>query len=388
MAYFNYYQLMNETRIPHPLPDYYQGSLCDNFDFGAFQIYRSDVLKKAASAMPSYRFAGLYDLRLRASEVSRIEHVNDYLYTVVQTDFRRSGEKQFDYLDAHNREAQLEMEEVCTQHLKRIDAYLPPSFLPVSFDEADFPLEASIIIPVKNRAKTIADAIHSGLEQQTSFPFNLIVVDNHSTDGTTQIINDCTCRDNRVVHLIPQQENLGIGGCWNEAVNHQLCGKFAVQLDSDDLYSSPNTLQTIVNAFYEQGCAMTVGSYLTTDFNLTPIPPGIIDHREWTDENGRNNALRINGLGAPRAFYTPLYRKINAPNISYGEDYALGLAFSRDYRIGRIYDVLYLCRRWEENSDADLDLNRIRLNSEMKDSIRTKEIYARIHKNSDLISKS
>ena len=302
-----------------------------------------------------YRFAGLYDLRLRVSELAELVHVNEYLYSEVETDIRKSGEKLFDYVDPKNRAVQIEMEAVCTAYLKRVGGYLAPDFEPVTFDAGGFEQEASVIIPVRNRIRTIEDAIRSVLAQKTTFRFNLIIVDNHSTDGTSEAIEKYTA-DGRVVHLVPERSDLGIGGCWNVGVHHPACGKFAVQLDSDDVYSGPDTLQKIVDAFYEQNCAMVVGTYRMTDFKMNEIPPGIIDHREWTLENGRNNALRINGLGAPRAFYTPVLRRINLPNTSYGEDYALGLRISRTWRIGRIYDVLYLCRRWEDNSDAALDV--------------------------------
>lgn len=255
-------------------------------------------------------------------------------------------------------------------------AYLPPVKRTIDVGTEDFQYEASVIIPVRNRVRTIDDAIRSVLEQETSFPFNLIIIDNHSTDGTSEIIEHYQ-NNSKVIHLIPERTDLGIGGCWNLGINHPQCGRFAVQLDSDDLYSSPNTLQTIVDKFHQEQCAMVIGSYRMTDFALQTLPPGVIDHNEWTDENGHNNALRINGLGAPRAFYTPLLRQIRVPNTSYGEDYALGLAFSRNYRIGRIYDVLYLCRRWEGNSDAALSIEKVNLNNSYKDSLRTLEIKIR-----------
>ena len=311
-----------------------------------------------------------------------MEHINEYLYTEVETDIRKSGEKQFDYVDPRNRSRQIEMEQACTEHLKEIGGYLKPNFTPIDFDQEVFEYEASVIIPVRNRIRTIRDAIRSVLKQQCDFKFNLIVIDNHSTDGTTEAIDEFKA-DERVIHIIPERNDLGIGGCWNMGVHHPKCGKFAIQLDSDDVYKDEHTLSIMVRAFYEQQCGMVVGTYMMTDFEMKMLPPGIIDHREWTPENGRNNALRINGLGAPRAFYTPLLRQIKVPNTSYGEDYALGLRFSRRYRIGRVYDVVYLCRRWEGNSDAALDIAKTNANNLYKDRIRTWELEARIQLNKE-----
>lgn len=238
-----------------------------------------------------------------------------------------------------------------------------------------------MIIPVKNRVKTIDDAIRSVLGQETGFRYNIIVVDNHSDDGTTELLQQLSAQHPELIHYIPPRHDLGIGGCWNEAVMHPSCGKFAVQLDSDDLYIDSRVLETIVRNFYAQNCAMLVGSYRMVNFKLEEIPPGIIDHREWTPENGHNNALRINGLGAPRAFYTPVIRELKFPNVSYGEDYAVGLAISGEYRIGRIYEPLYLCRRWDENSDASLDIQRLNTYNSYKDKLRTLEIAKRISGN-------
>ena len=319
-------------------------------------------------------------MRLHLSEKGSLIHVNEFLYRAEEHDWRKSGDKIFDYVDPRNRAVQLEMEQVCTEYLKRIGAYLKPEFKTIDFSEESFPVEASVIIPVRNRVRTIEDAIRSVLNQQTNFPFNLIVIDNHSTDGTTEAIERYQS-DPRLIHLIPQRTDLGIGGCWNEGIHHPQCGKFAVQLDSDDLYSSESTLQQIVDAFYQQQCAMVVGTYRMTNFKLEEISPGVIDHKEWTPENGRNNTLRINGLGAPRAFYTPLIRRINFPNTSYGEDYAVGLRICREYQIGRIYDVLYLCRRWEDNSDAMLSREKMNQYNVYKDRIRTWELEARIQQN-------
>jgi glycosyltransferase involved in cell wall biosynthesis len=309
--------------------------------------------------------------------MKKIVHMNEYLYTEIETDSRKSGEKQFDYVDPKNRQVQIEMEEICTEHLKRIGAWLAPDFKEVAFGQS-FPVTATVVIPVFNRIRTVKDAVESALSQKCDFPYNVIVVDNHSTDGTSEILSNMASRDNRLMHIVPAKHDLGIGGCWNLAVHSEHCGEFAVQLDSDDVYSGPDTLAKIVAAFHEQKCAMVVGTYQMTDFNMNPIPPGVIDHREWTEENGRNNALRINGLGAPRAFWTPLLRKLNLPNTSYGEDYALGLRISREYRIGRIYDVLYCCRRWDGNSDAALDIDKINANNLYKDRIRTWELTARM----------
>jgi len=378
MIYADYYALKNGMLEKYPLIDYQLGSVRDDFNFGSLLFFQTKALKQAVSeTKDEYRFAGLYNIRLKISQQNEILHLNEFLYTEVENDHRTSGEKQFDYVDPKNRTVQIEKEKACTEHLKNIGAYLEPTFQSVSFDQYPFEYEASVIIPVRNRVKTIGDAIRSVLIQKTDFQFNLIIIDNYSTDGTSDLIAQFAKDDNRIIHLIPQRNDLGIGGCWNEGVEHAMCGKFAVQLDSDDIYKDENTLQKIVQAFYEQQCAMVVGTYMITDFNLQPVPPGIIDHREWTPENGRNNALRINGLGAPRAFYTPILRQINVPNTSYGEDYALGLAFSRRYQIGRIYDVLYLCRRWEGNSDAALDVEKLNANNLYKDKLRTIEILAR-----------
>lgn len=378
LVYADHYQIVGETKTNAPVIAYQKGSLRDDFNFGSVLFYKSDILKQAVSTMEhNYKFAGLYDLRLKVSQLAELVHINEYLYTEIENDSRKSGEKIFDYVDPKNRDMQIEMEQACTDHLKKIGGYLSPVFKDIKFDAQQFEYEASVIIPVRNRIRTIADAIQSVLNQKTSFKFNLIVVDNYSTDGTSEKIEEFTS-DERLIHLIPENKELGIGGCWNAGVFHPKCGKFAVQLDSDDVYSDENTLQKIVDAFYEQNCAMVVGTYMLTDFDMNMIPPGIIDHKEWTPENGRNNALRINGLGAPRAFYTPVLREIKVPNTSYGEDYALGLNFSREYQIGRIYDVLYLCRRWDDNSDASLDIVKMNAHNTYKDRIRTWELQARI----------
>ena len=377
LVYADHYVVKNEKTEKAPVIDYQLGSLRDDFDFGAVVMLRTSALKEAVSRMKAnYHYAGFYDLRLKLAGKYEFTHINEYLYTEQEHDLRLSGQKQFDYVDPRNRERQIEMEKACTEHLKVIGAYLPPRFKTVNFDQQAFEVEASVVIPVKNRVKTISDAINSVLCQETDFPFNVIVVDNHSTDGTTDLIEKLAS-DKRVIHVVPDRTDLGIGGCWNMAIDHPQCGKFAIQLDSDDLYSDQYTLRKMVYAFYEQQCAMVVGTYRMTDFDLNTLPPGIIDHKEWTPENGRNNALRINGLGAPRAFFTPVIRQIGFPNTSYGEDYAVGLAVSRHYQIGRVYDVVYLCRRWSGNSDAALDAFQLNANNLYKDRIRTWEVEAR-----------
>ena len=369
----------------HPAIDYQLGSVRDDFDFGSLWLVRGDLLRQwAHESTAKYQYGGLYDLRLYLSRQGQILHLNEFLYTEVERDTRASGEKQFDYVNPANREVQIEMEQVATRHLEAIDALVDTTSLQeVDFDEQPFELEASVIIPVFNRAKTIADAVKSALNQETKFKYNVIVVDNHSTDGTADILSSLSlCHSDKLHVIAPERYDLGIGGCWNMAINDTHCGRFAVQLDSDDLYSSPKTLQTIVDAFYKQKAAMVVGSYRMCDFDLNTLPPGLIAHKEWTDENGPNNALRINGLGAPRAFFTPLLRQVQLPNTSYGEDYAMGLWFSRNYRIGRIYDELYLCRRWGGNSDAALSVDKVNANNLYKDRLRTLEIKARQMKNS------
>ena len=378
LVYADHYQVKGGELVKAPVIDYQKGSLRDDFDFGSVLFFDAAALKESVQRMTeTYQHAGLYDLRLKLSQRYALVHANEYLYSEVEEDNRKSGEKQFDYVDPRNRDRQIEMEKACTQHLKEIGGYLEPHFEDIDFNQGEFEVEASVIIPVRNREATIGAAIESVLKQQTKFKFNLIVIDNHSTDGTTEAI-DAFKADGRVVHLVPERNDLGIGGCWNYGVNSTHCGKFAVQLDSDDLYKDEHTLQTIVDAFYEQKCAMVIGSYMMTDFDLNELPPGVIDHKEWTPDNGRNNALRINGLGAPRAFYTPVLRSIGLPNTSYGEDYAMGLNISRHYQIGRIYDVLYLCRRWGGNSDAALSIEKVNANNLYKDRIRTWELEARI----------
>lgn len=385
MLYSDYYELVTTTdgngeRRRHPVIECQKGALRDDFDFGPVQVYRADPFRNAVAEMDvDYSFGAMYDLRLR---MAKKVHIGEYLYTEVETDLRKSGEKQFDYVNPRNREVQVEMEKICTAYLKRAGAYLAPGTKHI--DHQHETPSVSVIIPVFNRVRTIADAVKSALSQECSFGYNVIVVDNHSTDGTTEILAGID--DSRLIVVTPERGDLGIGGCWNLAVHDSRCGLYAVQLDSDDVYKDSTTLQKIVDVFEKEGCAMVIGSYEMTDFDMKPLPPGIIDHKEWTEDNGKNNALRINGLGAPRAFYVPLLREINFPNVSYGEDYAVGLRISREYHIGRIYEPLYCCRRWEGNSDAALDIARVNANNLYKDSIRTWEFEARIALNHKKLS--
>ena len=389
MVYSDYFTQESGGLVRSNTIDYQVGSVRDDFNFGQLVLFKTSLLHTYAmkDEEHNYRFAGFYDLRLFLSRQGRIFHLGEPLYTLQNSDERPSGVKQFDYVNPANREVQVEMEQAVTKHLMAIGAKLDPSYYRTpDFNEQPFDVEASVIIPVYNRERTILDAVKSALEQKTNFKFNVIVVDNHSTDRTTELLNDLHEKLNksvhdsdieRLIHIIPVRKDLGIGGCWNVAIDDARCGRFAVQLDSDDLYSSTRTLQQIVDAFYRQGAAMIVGSYRICDFSLKTLPPGLIDHCEWTDDNGPNNALRINGLGAPRAFFTPIARQMKFPNTSYGEDYAMGLLFSRHYRIGRIFTELYLCRRWEGNSDAALSPDKINANNYYKDQLRTLEIMAR-----------
>ena len=381
MVYADHFALTGGVMKQAPVIDCQPGALRDDFDFGGVLLYRTSALREAVERMDvEYRFAGLYDLRLKVSQKGSLVHVPEFLYYEVETDLRKSGEKQFDYVDPKNRAVQIEMEQACTAHLKAIGGWLEPVFKPVSFEAGDFEYEASVVIPCKNRVRTVGDAIRSALSQRTTFKYNVIVVDDNSTDGTVEVIKGFL-DDPKLVYIAQDKTWHAIGGNWNAALHHPLCGKFALQLDSDDTYYDENTVQKMVNAFYEQNCAMVVGTYRMTDFDGNPLPPGVIDHREWTPENGRNNALRINGLGAPRGFYVPLLRTFNFPTTKYGEDYAVGLRVSREYQIGRIYDVLYNCRRWEGNSDAALEIERVNANNTYKDRIRTWELEARVMQN-------
>jgi hypothetical protein len=384
MCYADYFEVKKGARVEHPVIDYQFGSIRDNFDFGALLFFSMTAVRKALSALGALadvEAAGLYDLRLKVSVGHELFHIQEYLYTKVESDLRLSGEKLFDYVDPRNQLVQKEMEAVATAHLKNVDVYLAPRFRPVPRSDQKFPVEASVVIPVRNREHTIADAVRSVLQQKFDGSFNLIVVDNHSTDGTTKILSDLALQSSSLKHLIPTRYDLGIGGCWNEAVLSGDCGRYAIQLDSDDIYSGPDTIQRVVDLFRSGDYAMVIGSYKLVNMKLEELPPGLIDHREWTPENGRNNALRINGLGAPRAFDTALLRQVLLPNTSYGEDYAVAIQLSRQYQIGRIYEPLYLCRRWEGNTDAALSIEKANRNDVYKDKIRTIEMLARQHMN-------
>ena len=382
ILYSDYYDIKNNMTSPHPVIDYQFGSVRDDFSFGPILFFDSNAFANASKGIDeSLKYAGLYALRLAISRHYLVTRIPEFLYSSIETDERRSGEKLFDYVNPKNRDVQVEMEKAATEHLKKVNVYLQPKFEEIDPGGGEFATEASVIIPVKNRAKTIGDAVQSVLKQKTNFSFNLIVVDNHSTDGTSSILHEFGAKDKRVIHIVPERTDLGIGGCWNEGVHHQSCGRFSVQLDSDDIYKDESTLQKIVGVFRKEKCAVVIGSYQLTDFDLNEIPPGLIDHREWTPDNGRNNALRINGLGAPRAYYTPLLREVKIPNVSYGEDYAVVLAMSRDYQIGRIYESVYVCRRWEGNSDAALSIEKQNAHNTYKDRIRTFEMLARQRKN-------
>ncbi|MDD2256431.1 MAG: glycosyltransferase family A protein [Bacteroidales bacterium] len=381
LLYCDYWQDSKEGLIACPLNDYQTGSIRDDFELGPIWCVRKDCLEAAQKELPSdLSAAALYAIRLSLSRQASVFHLREMLYTIPQKEARMT-ETQFSYVDPKNRSVQVEMETVCTQHLKAIGAWLDPSFESLDLSQGTFEHELTVIIPVKNRSKTILDAIDSVLSQQTTHRFNLIVVDNHSTDGTSDLIATRASQDRRLLHLIPERTDLGIGGCWNEALHHPQCGRFALQLDSDDVYSDNRVIEDVIQAFYAQGCAMLIGSYRICNFQLQTIPPGLIDHREWTEDNGKNNALRINGLGAPRAFYTPIARRLNLPNTSYGEDYAIGLRISRTWKIGRLYRELYLCRRWDENSDADLPRTKLNQFNAYKDQLRSIEIGARQQRN-------
>ena len=382
MVYSDRFCFLGGKLVEAPVIDYQQGSLRDDFDFGGVQLYRTDALKEAVARMDAdYQFAALYDLRLKVSQKGSLVHINEYLYYEWESDTRQSGEKLFDYVDPRNRAVQIEMEKACTEHLKAVGGYLEPEFEIVDFSQGgDFEYEASVVIPCKNRVRTIGDAIRSALDQKTTFKYNVIVVDDNSTDGTVDVIKSFD--DPKLIYIAQDKSYHAIGGNWNAALHHPKCGRFALQLDSDDMYSGPDTVQKFVDAFYEQNCAMVIGTYRITDFNLNELPPGVIDHKEWTPDNGRNNALRINGLGAPRGFWTPLARELNFPTTKYGEDYAVALRVSRHYQIGRIWDVMYCCRRWDDNSDASLSIEKVNANNLYKDRIRTWELQARIAENS------
>jgi hypothetical protein len=381
LVYSDFHEDNGSQHCEHPVIDYQLGSIRDGFNFGPVLLFLTYAAKKSLiryGKIENVDWAGLYDLRLKVSIDYRLFHIQEYLYSKVNSDIKSSDEKLFDYVDPRNRKVQQEMEKVATKHLKRIGAYLKPKFYSIPKHTFSFPTKVSVVIPVRNRVATITEALKSVLEQRTSFSFNCIVIDNHSTDGTTKVLEEFVVRNPEVKHLIPQRTNLGIGGCWNEAIYSEYCGRYAVQLDSDDIYSEQDTLQKIVDQFHQSNFAMVIGSYRLVNMKLEEIPPGIIDHKEWTPQNGRNNALRINGLGAPRAFNTALLREIGGfPNVSYGEDYAVALALSRRYQIGRVYEPIYLCRRWEGNTDTALSIDQVNRNDFYKDKIRTIEILAR-----------
>ncbi len=417
LVYSDFRERNGDEITDHPLIDYQLGAIRDNFDFGSLILLSREAVETAmrerGGISSDIRWGGLYDLRLKLSINSTIFRIPEPLYTRVAVDSRATGEKIFDYVDPRKRDYQIEMEKIATEHLERIGARLEPTFAELPESREQFPVKASVIIPVRNRVKTIADAVRSALAQKTDFPFNVIVVDNHSTDGTTDALRELAAdngmanaskeenhgsaalsdsshqphpshhsqetvkANGRLIHIIPSRTDYGIGGCWNEAIYSAHCGRYAVQLDSDDIYSSDNTLARIVAEFDSGKCAMVIGSYTIVDFDLNELPPGLIDHREWTRENGRNNALRINGLGAPRAFDVTVLRRIGLPNTSYGEDYAVALRVSREYEIGRIYDSLYFARRWSGNSDSALPLQTANRYDTYKDRLRTIEILAR-----------
>jgi GT2 family glycosyltransferase len=386
MVYADYAGIRGETLWEHPVNGYQQGSIRDGFDFGPLVLISTAAARRAVrkyGEIPTCRWAGGYDLRLKLSTDRELFHLPERLSVVAEAAREgvggtgKTGGGHFAYVDLRNRAFQEEMEEVATAHLKRIGAWLAPVFRDVPPSNHPFPVEASVVIPVRNRVRTVADAVKSALAQRTDFPFNVLVVDNHSTDGTTAILADLASRHPVLKHLIPVRRDLSIGGCWNEAIFSEACGRYAVQLDSDDLYPGEDVLRRLVDALRRGNCALVVGSYTLVDGNLQEIPPGLIDHREWTDANGRNNALRINGLGAPRAFDTTILRGIGFPNVGYGEDYAVALRLSREFRIGRIYDSIYLCRRWEGNTDAALSVEQANRNDAYKDRLRTIEIRAR-----------
>lgn len=382
MLYSDYREIKDGQTLQHPVIAYQAGSVRNDFDFGYVWLIKTEALRIAAELMDEhYEYAALYDMRLKLSRFGHIFHLPEMLYTKNEPDLRASGRKQFDYVDPRNAAVQLEYETVCTNYLKSIGAFISPTDIKHCDYGSGFKVEATIVIPVFNRQTTIADAINSALSQKTNFSFNVIVVDNHSTDQTTTIVSQIAQSNSQLIHHIPQRTDLGIGGCWNETAQHPLCGRFIVQLDSDDLYQDTNTLQRIVDKFLSENCAMVIGSYSMVDFNLNPLPPFLIDHKEWTADNGRNNALRINGMGAPRAFVTNLVRQFPFANVSYGEDYAQALRMCRSYNIGRIFDSLYLCRRWNGNSDAQLCQQQINTNNYYKDTVRTIEICARVETN-------
>ncbi len=386
LIYSDFFETGGKNLRPHPLNDYQAGSIRDDFNFGPFFILSAQAVSTAIRKYgppPNDASTVLYDLRLKISIDSPILHIPEFVYTAAIRKIKpakSSGikpEAHFAYVARENALRQKKLEKTVTRHLELIGAHLPPRTRTTDRPAEDFQWKASIVIPVFNRRKTIADALKSALGQETNFAFNILVVDNHSTDGTTDILKKFAAKHPHIQHLLPSRLDLGIGGCWNEAIQSPACGRYAVQLDSDDLYSSPHTLQKIVDMLRKGPYAMVVGSYTLVNEKLQPIPPGLIDHREWTQQNGHNNLLRINGMGAPRAFDTAILRRIGFPNVSFGEDYAVALRLTREYKIGRIFESLYLCRRWKDNTDAALSIERQNRNDFYKDRLRTIEIKAR-----------
>jgi hypothetical protein len=384
IVYSDFYDICQNKKSVHPVIDYQLGSIRDDFDFGNIILFRKEAAERCLSEIADYNYAGFYSIRLAISIDYPIIRIPGCLYSRHLQIEKQSAEKQFKYVNPKNREVQIEMELAFTYYLKQIGAFIKQPGKNIDLTDNDFKYEVSIIIPVKDRSTTIINAVDSALQQKTNFAFNIIVVDNHSNDGTTEFIKTLSDQESRLLHLIPRRKDLGIGGCWNEAISNPNCGRFAIQLDSDDIYKSESTLQKIVDIFYKENCAMVIGSYELVDFEMNKIPPGLINHKEWTDENGHNNALRINGLGAPRAFFTPIIRKIKFPNVSYGEDYSVALAISRENKIGRIYNSLYLCRRWEGNTDTGLSIEKENLNNIYKDGLRSREIIERQKTNKNL----
>ena len=390
LVYSDYVEKINGRFAGHPVNDYQPGSLRDDFHFGPFFILSVRAALSAIEqygALPGDPDMAFYDLRLRISLEHDLIRVPESLYTVSAKErvpSKKPGgksEAHFSYVAGENLLRQKKLEKIATSHLRRLGARLPARPAMEERKPEGLLWKASIVIPVRNRRKTIADAIKSALAQKTDFPFNILAVDNFSTDGTTELLKDFAARYPHVHHLVPFRRDLGIGGCWNEAIFSPHCGRYAVQLDSDDLYESPGTLQTMVDALRRGPCAMAVGSYTLVNERGKKIPPGLIDHREWTVRNGHNNLLRVGGIGAPRAFDTAVLRRIGFPNVSYGEDYAVALKLSREYRIGRVYQSIYLCRRWKDNTDAELSVDKQNRNDFYKDRLRTLEIKARQQQN-------
>ncbi len=386
LTYSHYRERMPDGSLTdHPVIDYQPGSVRDDFDFGSLVMLNTADVLSATEDFTDEDSAtldgGWYALRLRITMGKMVVMIPEYLYTVSKVDFRDSGQKQHDYVNPRNKTYQREMEKVLTDYLGDIGGLVSSEREDVDYDAEPYPVEASVVIPVRNRIRTIRDAVESALSQKTNFSYNVIVVDNDSTDGTSEYLD--SVQDPRLIHIrVRDEDRLGIGGCWNRAVNDDHCGRFAIQLDSDDAYDGTNSVQAIVNKFRNGNYGMVIGSYTMTDREWKEIPPGAITHDEWTDLNGPNNGLRVNGFGAPRAIVTSLARRFPFPNVSYGEDYAMVLRISRSYRIGRIFYPIYLCRRWEGNSDAGLSVEKTNANNEYKDFLRSVELMARVRESS------